>query len=52
MRSAIELRSKLDGGGFEDVLLPSIKEADVLHFDIDVVRYVAQQVLVARAARA
>lgn len=46
------VHSKQDGGGYDDVLLPTGNEANALHNEIDVVRYAAQQVLVARAARA
>ncbi|MBW9110644.1 hypothetical protein [Microbacterium ureisolvens] len=46
------VHSKQDGGGYEEVLLPGTREADALHPDIDVLQFVAQRVLIARAARA
>ncbi|MCJ1688636.1 hypothetical protein [Rathayibacter sp. VKM Ac-2927] len=46
------VHSKQDGGGTsEEVLLPSSSEAESLQADIELLRLVAQQALVARAAR-
>jgi hypothetical protein len=46
------VHAKLDGGGSEEVLLPSSTEADSLQSDIELLRLVAQRAIVARAARA
>ncbi|WP_424465426.1 hypothetical protein [Pseudoclavibacter helvolus] len=45
------VHSKMDGGGYEDVLLPTGPEAAALEHDIDMLRFVAQRVLIARATR-
>lgn len=45
------VHAKSDGGGREKPMLPASKEAKSLHHDIDALRYLAQQVLIARAAR-
>ncbi|TCU43310.1 hypothetical protein EDF33_10949 [Curtobacterium sp. PhB146] len=46
------VHSKQDGGGSsDDVLLPSSREASSLQADLELLRLVAQRVLVARAAR-
>ncbi|QAY73073.1 hypothetical protein ET445_06630 [Agromyces protaetiae] len=46
------VHSKQDGGGYDEVLLPGTREADALSADINVLQFVAQRVLIARAARA
>lgn len=45
------VHTKSDGAGRENMLLPSSKDAKNLGHDIVALRYLAQQVLVARAAR-
>lgn len=45
------VHTKSDGAGRESMLLPSSKDAKSLGHDIDALRFLAQQVLVARAVR-